>query len=399
MKLAGIICEYNPFHLGHMTHIEHTRALAGGDVGIVCAMSGNFVQRGEPAILPKHARAEAAVLCGADLVIEIPTVWAAASAERFAMGGVAVLAALGLPMALSFGSECGDLDALTRAAVAVDADEVQAAAKVLMREGISYAAARERAVGSILGKEAALLREPNNILGIEYIKAINRLGASHLTPMTFRRTLTAHDGEENGGLAPASLLRERLRAHEDVTACLPAASADILKRELEAGRAPADIRLIEPAILCRLRTMTAEDYARLPDASEGLDTRLMNAGRAARSYAEVLEKAKTKRYAMSRLRRMVLAAALGITADRQKAAPSYIRVLAMNARGREILRDAAEAASLPILTKPAAARLLGADVRRDFEREAMFTDIYSLCFPSASAREGGLEWKISPIIR
>lgn len=393
MTIAGIICEYNPFHSGHSAHIEATRRILGEDTHIVCAMSGNFAQRGEPAIMEKHARAEAAVLCGADLVLEIPTVWAVSSAERFATGGTAVLAALGLPLTLSFGSECGDIDALRAVAGSLADDKLMLLTREMAKSGVSYAAARSAAISAALGDGADIMRSPNNLLAIEYLRAIERLGAEHISAVTVQRVMTEHDGGAVGGLAPASLLREKLLAGEDISRYLPPASAEILRREAQSGRAPVSMSALEDALLYKLRTMPREDYARLPDATEGLDVRFMRAGLAARSYDELLRLAKTKRYVMSRLRRMALAALLGITGDMQKKRPEYIRVLALNSRGSEILHAAKKTASLPIITRPASAKRLDPDARALFELEARCTDIYSLAYPSREARVSGAEWK------
>lgn len=398
MLLSGIICEYNPFHSGHKAHIDMTRELLGGDAAIVCVMSGNFVQRGEPAILTKHARTEAALNCGADLVLENPVIWSTASAERFALAGVSILAALGLDMTISFGSECGDAETLKKAADALSSDRAQDIIKAGLEDGLSYAAARQRAADALLGGDADIIKKPNNILGVEYLKAIKALGAEHISPLTFKRISTEHDGEEKDGLAPASLLREMLNTGEDAAEYMPPESAAILNREIAAGRAPVTLKSAESAILYRLRTMAEEDYAALPDASEGFYLRLMRVARTASSYAEILENTKTKRYAMSRIRRMVLASLLGITAEMQNELPPYIRVLGANDRGRKILRQAKKSAALPIITKPAAARNLNENARRAFETEALATDIYNLMLPDPAQRLGGTEWTRGPVI-
>lgn len=396
MPYAGIICEYNPFHLGHGEHIRKTRELLGGGTGVICVMSGNFVQRGEPAIMEKHPRARAALFGGADLVLEIPAIWSTASAERFSEAGVHILASLGVPVTLSFGSECGDAEAIRRIAQGILSPEAQALTAQSLKDGVSYAAARQTAARELFGEEAELLKEPNNILGVEYLKAIIKHGYSHITPMTFKRIGTSHDGAAAEGLAPASLIRELLWGGGDVSEYMPKSALDIYNRQVRLGRAPVRMEKAEEAVLYRLRTMTDEEFSRLPDAAEGLDNRLALAGRTARSYAEVLENTKTKRYAMSRIRRMVLCAVLGITADMQRGLPPYIRVLGFNNRGREILHEVKKTASLPIITKPASARRLEAEARDVFELEARATDIYSLMCPKVSA--GGGEWTANPVV-
>ena len=398
MKIAGIIAEYNPFHSGHALHIEKTREKCGEDTAVVCVMSGSFVQRGEPAILSKRARAEMALVSGADLVLENPTVWAVSSAERFAAGGVAVLQALNLPIVLSFGSECGDIEKLQKSADLLGLDAVREGVKLAMKAGISYAAAREKALAAVYREGAELLRGPNNILGVEYLKAISALGAEKIEPFTFQRIATEHDGAESGSLAPASRLRELMREGRDVSPYIPEAAHAILSRELEAGLAPANINNIEAAILYRLRTMGEEEFAALPDASEGLWRRLMAAGRREASLDAVLSSVKSKRYALSRIRRMVAAAALGISAEDQRGLPPYIRVLGCNERGREVLRLARTAAKKPLITKPAAAKLLEPEAREIFDIDVRATDLFRLALNDPENRLGGTEWTYGPVI-
>ena len=398
MKIAGIIAEYNPFHSGHALHIEKTREKCGEDTAVVCVMSGSFVQRGEPAILSKRARAEMALVSGADLVLENPTVWAVSSAERFAAGGVAVLQALNLPIVLSFGSECGDIEKLQKSADFLGSDAVREGVKLAMKAGISYAAAREKALAAVYREGAELLRGPNNILGVEYLKAISALGAEKIEPFTFQRIATEHDGAESGSLAPASRLRELIRVGGDVSPYIPEAAHAILSRELEAGLAPANINNIEAAILYRLRTMGEEEFAALPDASEGVWRRLMAAGRREASLDTVLSSVKSKRYALSRIRRMVAAAALGISAEDQRGLPPYIRVLGCNERGREVLRLARTAAKKPLITKPATAKLLDPEAREIFDIDVRATDLFRLALNDPENRLGGTEWTYGPVI-
>lgn len=397
MQYAGIICEYNPFHSGHAAHIEKTRALLGEDTGVICVMSGNFVQRGEPAIMEKHARAKAAIEGGADLVIELPSIWSVATAERFSLAGVHLLSSMGLPITLSFGSECGDIETLNKVVLCLSSEEADELIVKKLKSGVSYAAARQLAASELLGDDAEILRKPNNILGIEYLKAIRKLNAIHLTPMTFGRVSTEHDGAEMDGLAPASAIRNMILNGEDASRFMPEECEKIYYREAKLGRAPIDYAAFQQFALFRLRTMPEEFYKLLPDTSEGLWNRLMDAGKTAQSYPAILEAAKTKRYAMSRIRRMVLCALLGITSDMQQGLPPYIRPLAFNKRGRAILHDIKETATLPIITKPASAKKLSDCSRCVFEKEVLCTDIYSLLYSNEKYRWGGQEWVIDPV--
>lgn len=400
MKIAGIISEYNPIHAGHIRHIALTRAMlasdaaAGSDIGVVCVMSGNFVQRGDLAIFEKHCRAEAAVACGADLVIELPLPYVLSSAERFARGGVMLLEALGVVTHLSFGSEAGNIDVLQEIADGMGAPESSVLLREEMKSGISYPAARQKAAVRLLGEKADAIKTPNNILGIEYLSALRGL-KSDMIPLTVRRIGAMHDAP---GAESASYLRQLLQNGETPWNFMPETAAAIFTRELDAGRGPVLIDNADTAILSRLRMLQAESWARLPDATEGLQDRLMRCARLQPTLAAVLDSAKTKRYPLSRLRRMALCAVLGITEDDTRQPPAYIRVLAMNRRGAEILREVNEASSLPVITKPAQAKLLPEPARSLFQKVSNATDFYVLAYPGKQNRSGGQEWTTSPKI-
>ena len=348
MGAAGIIVEYNPLHSGHLRLLEAGRAALGPDTAMVCVMSGNFVQRGDFALLRKHARARAAVESGADLVLELPLPWAVSSAEGFAAGGVQALAATGVVEHLLFGSECGDVSALERVAAALLAPSFRDRLREVLPGAVSFAAARQRALTGLLPEEdAALLESPNNILGIEYCKALLGQNAP-LRPVTIRREGSAHDG----ALAPdthpsASGLRALLRQgkREEALSLLPPAMARAYELEEAAGRAPVFWENSHRAILARLRSMTAADFAALDQGRQGIWNRRYSASRAAASLPELLAAAKTKRYAMARLRRMVLWAYLGLTPGDMPERVPYLRVLAANGTGCRLLSRMREAAA------------------------------------------------------
>ena len=400
MRAAGIIAEYNPLHSGHLRLLEAGRALLGTDTAFVCVMSGNFVQRGDFALLRKHARAQAAVESGADLVLELPLPWAVSSAEDFADGGVRVLASTGLVDHLLFGSECGDAAALERTAAALLTPAFRDQLRRELPGAVSYAAARERALGALLPEEAALLKSPNNILGIEYCKALLRQGAD-IRPVTVRREGSPHDGPLTpGGHPSASALRTLLRAGERERALdlLPPAMRRAYEAEEAEGRAPVFRENSERAILARLRSMSAADFAALDPGREGVWNRLYDAVRSAATLQELLETAKTKRYAMARLRRMVLWAYLGLTPADLPADPPYLRVLAANETGCRLLSRMRRTAAVPVLTKPAQVRRLGPEARRLFELEVRAADLYTLAYPRLEAAAGGAEWREGPVI-
>ena len=393
MDVIGVVGEFNPFHLGHFQHFEYSRAQLGSDAPIVCVMSGDFVQRGSPAVFDKHARAEAAARCGADLVFELPLPWCVASAERFATGAVGLLDALGIVTHISFGSECGDLAPLTALALAAAEEEnIEAIKDRMAAWGMSFAAAREMVLHEILGEEARLLERPNNVLGVEYLKALFAM-RSGMTPMTTARAESQHDMESTGPMRSASQLRSMMEAGEDISGYVPAAARSMPREQSDTGRGPVTMAKLEEAILSRLRMLTAEDFAALPDATEGLENRLYRAVRSEESVDAVLSAVKTKRYPLSRLRRMVICAALGVRAGMGGVRPGYARLLASTERGRALLRDVTD---IPVVTKPAAARQLPEADRAIFELTANARDLYVLGYDVISERKGGSDWKMSP---
>ncbi len=396
MTIAGIIAEYNPFHNGHAYQINSTRAR--GATHVVACMSGNFTQRGECAILPKHTRAKAALLGGADLVVELPLPYAVSSAERFAFGGVSILNALGCVELLSFGSECGDAMQLENAARALDHPDFSPVLKKHLKEGTVFPRARQLALHEALGDETAeVLSHPNNTLGVEYIKALHRLN-SGIAPMTIPRKGAAHESDSaSGAFASASLLRRRmLEDDKSWTGYVPQDAADLYRAEVSDGHAPCTLMRLERAVLARLRALPREAFTRFPDVTEGLEGRIYKAVRAATGLDELYSLIKSKRYTLSRVRRMVLCAFLGVETARLLQPPPYIRVLGFNARGAEILARAKDTASLPVGTSLADMVRLGGDGKRFAELEAAATDLFVLCAPDAQAC--GLDFTMKPVI-
>jgi predicted nucleotidyltransferase len=399
MAVIGVVCEYNPFHRGHLLHLESCRTALGEDSPVLCVMSGDFVQRGEAAVFDKFARAEAACRCGADLVIELPLPWCLASAEGFARGAVSLLGALGATH-LSFGSESGALAPLAELARALGDPALTERVKAMMAAdpSLSFAAARERAAAEKLGETALLLRRPNDILAVEYLKAIDALCPA-LRPLPILRQGAAHDEEgREGQLRSASELRRWLREGRSLAGSIPPEAEAVYARALQRGCAPADPARLELALLSRLRMLGAEDFDRLPDGEGGPGRRLWRAVQEKNSLEEIAAAAKSKRYAFSRLRRMLLCAALQIPAGQGRTLPPYARVLAATARGRELLRSLDDKSGVPILTKPAAVRSLGGEAERVFELGARAHDLYVLGYPAPDARSPGEDWRRGPAI-
>ncbi len=337
MRTVGIICEYDPLHLGHQKQFDLIRQTDPG-CGIVCLMSGNYVQRGKPAIVDKSLRASAAVACGADLVLELPLTAALSSAEGFAAKGVAVLGSF--CDGLCFGAEDDDPDALMETAHDLLADAFPPALRIHLDEGLSFPAARAAALVD-LGRSADLLTRPNNILAVEYCKAIIMQNCA-MAPIPIHRGGSYHDQAPHATDPSATALRPMLLEDQDWLSLVPAAAVPFFKgatlHHLSAG---------ERAILGRLRTMTEDEFHALPYGSEGLWRKLMHAARSCATLEEVATAVKSKRYTRTRIDRMILCAFLGLTHADLDAPPPYARVLAFNDTGRQILNAAREHGLFP----------------------------------------------------
>ena len=397
--VLGVVCEYNPFHRGHLYHLRESRRAAGEDAAVVCVQSGDFVQRGEAAVFSKFARAEAALACGADLVAELPLPWCLSSAEGFARGAVGLLAALGAER-ISFGSETGETEPLEElAALMLSPGFIEdVKARLNADATLSFAAARQLAAAERLGETAQLLAQPNNILAVEYCKAIRQSGAS-MRPFAVKRVGSGHDRSDEEGPLSASALRDRLYAGEILSDEIPEAAAAIYRREIGQGSALLRRDALELPMLARLRQLDEEDFLSLPDASDGLGHRLFRAVQEEPTLEAVYTSVKTKRYALSRIRRLCLCAGLGVRARMADGVPPYARVLAANERGRALLREAADRAAVPILTKPAAVRELPEGCEAIFTLGARAHDFYVLGCPDPARRRPGGDWRASPVMR
>jgi len=376
MTFSAVVCELNPLHLGHSTLLDAARR---SSAGVVCILSGNFVQRGEPAILDKWARTRLALQAGADLVVGLPLPWACAGAERFARGGVALAGSLPGVGSLIFGSEVPDVQAIWQAAKALLSPGFPAALARVPDDGSPFARRRQQALAGLIGPEgAALLRCPNAALAVEYCKAIIELGLP-LRPVAFPRTGAPHDCPASPGeTLSASQLRAKMMAGEDITGLVPSCTQQTIAEEMAAGRCPASLAQLERPILARLRTMSAADFANLPDISEGLENRLYKASRQATSLGEFYALAKTKRYTHARLRRLVLSAFLGLTAG-LAATPPYLHILGMTSRGSALLKEC----TLPVLARPADLARMSSDAQAIYFLEARADDLYALAAPAA----------------
>ena len=368
---VGIVCEYNPFHLGHRKQIDSIREKFGANTGIICAMSGNYVQRGHPAVFDKTIRAEAAIRCGADLVVELPVTTSLSSAEGFAAGGVAVLSRL--CDGLCFGAETADLRQLLGTAEALLSEDFP---KLLRREldtGRSFPAARQAALEK-MGLPGAILKSPNNILAVEYCKAILRQ-SSPMQPLPIFREGSYHAKEADFENPSATSLRIRLQNGLEISEYLPEPAGRVFAgapiHTLEAG---------QRAVLSRLRTMEDAEFEALPFGSEGLWRKLMRESRTQATLEAIASAVKSKRYTRSRIDRMILCAFLGITAPMLEAEIPYVRVLAFNDRGREILSGTKKDGFFLNAGQPAPHPL--------WEMEQRWEDLYGLFQTGAPGQPG-----------
>ena len=330
MDTTGIICEYNPLHAGHKKQFDRIKDLYP-HTGIVCLMSGNYVQRGHPAVIDKSLRAKAAVLSGADLVLELPITASLSSAEGFAAEGVRILG--GFCSRLCFGAESADKEALLAAAQALLSPEFPEKLKAELNKGISFPAARQAALQA-MGIKKDILSRPNDILAIEYCKAILQQ-KSTMTPLPIVREGNYHDTAIDEENPSATALRAHMAENTDWLHYVPEAArgvfADAEEHTLSAG---------EQAILYRLRTMTNYEFEALPYGSEGLWRKLMYNARKYATLEEIISATKSKRYTRTRLDRMIMCTFLGITQKDMDSPAPYVRVLALNDKGREILKVA-----------------------------------------------------------
>ncbi len=376
----GIICEYNPMHRGHEYMIKKLRD--GGETTVVCLMSGNFVQRGDCAVCDKYDRAEAAVRSGADLVLELPFPWSCASAGYFAAAGVHILTALGIKN-IAFGSESASLDMLVAAADASEAAMVAATAD----EG--YAAAYYSAINRALGKSGETRLPPNDILGVEYIRAARRLGRGVEFTVVRREGAGYHDTEADAEFPSATALRAAI-LDGNFPRGMTEASAELVRKAISEGRAPARIEGVGAAAVWRFRSGGAE-LAAFAECGGGVSGRLANAARDSGTLRAMLGAAATKKYTDARLRRAVIFALTGTYRQDLDRLPAYTTVLAAGARGRAFLASVRRSAAVAVATRPSdALDMDGEAARRQTALLLSAESLYSLMLPAPSPAGGFL---------
>lgn len=399
MRICGIVCEYNPFHNGHAHHLRETRNRSQADF-VACVMSGHFMQRGSPALLDKWTRAQMALLAGADVVLELPTLFAVRPAEQFALGGVAMLHALGAD-ALAFGCEVDQLDALRTVACLLqdEPQEFHTALREQLMLGAAHAQARGHALSAILpaGLDAAALSQPNCTLALCYLRALQALGSA-MEPLLIPRLGSGYHDSALHAMASATAIREGVRTAQwpDVRAAMPEDAYGLLSAAQESGRLHTPDAL-DVALLARLRTLPTHYIAALCDVSEGLEHRIVRAAWQAGTREALLDQIKCKRYTRARLSRILCAALLGITQDLAERCPTppYARLLGFRKSATPLLRHWQRAGNLPLITKLPPSRTLDDPC---LALDVHATDLWSLGCAQPTARAAGLDYSTSPVI-
>lgn len=352
--ILGIISEYNPFHNGHLHHLELSKQITKTSFS-VAVMSGNFIQRGDTSIVDKWTKAEMALKNGIDLVLELPTVYATSSAENFADGAIKILNSLGVVDYVSFGSEIGEITPMNDIAEILynEPKELSNLIKSQLRSGLSYPKAREIAVSQFFGssmKYTDILTNPNNILGVEYLKALKRQ-KSNITPLTIKRDYSDYNSKkEKKGIASATAIRTMIKNNKNVHYVVPLETYELLDNCIKQEKIVKDLSVFERQIIYKLRGMSLDEIRKLPDVSEGLENKIKFACLATNSLDELIEEVKSKRYTQSRIQRILLYALLNITEKdmiNSKKTTPYVRVLGFNKHGKRII--SAIAASNPKL--------------------------------------------------
>lgn len=359
---VAVISEFNPFHNGHKYLVDTAKEKTGESVIVI--MSGSFVQRGEVAVADKFERAEIALKNGVDLVAELPAVYAVANAQRFAECGVKIARSFGCVNYLAFGCETDDISLLKTAAYAVDDAKVGKLVARQMKSGCYYPRALEYAVRRVFGNDVAeVFTTPNNILALEYLRALK---GSNIVPLPIKRTGAAHDSSQTSEkIASASQIRQLLRSGGDVSAFVPCTVSKITYAQN-----------LERAVLYKLRSITSEELAKLPDVNEGLENRIYDAVHKYNSVEEIISAVKTKRYTHARLRRIIACAVLGITEALQNTPCEYVRVLGFTSEGEKLLKSC----GADVVTSVAKALKNGGENAKLLEKDLLASDILALAY-------------------
>lgn len=411
LQTVGIIAEYNPFHNGHQWQLEAAKKQSGCPFSIG-VMSGHFVQRGEPAFFDKWKRAEMAVRGGVDLMIELPTVFALRSAQYFGTGGIRLLNSLGIVSHVCFGAEHADLTKLKKIATATRDSQILADMHLHLQTGSTYAAALGYAVEKNYHISADILNSPNNILAIEYLRAIKKFAPDLLPIAVTRQQSHYNDLAMTAPFASATAIRNALLNNRSVTdeirSAMPTMTAEMIKQLFAEQRGPVTFSNFSSIILAQLRTATLEKLEQLPSVSEGLHYKLRESALAATNIDQLITFLKSKRYPYTRLQRIIAHSLLGTTQSQlagfDESGPLYARVLAFNQKGRLLLKQMTQYSTIPIITKTT--HFLSSKERDHHHLtplqemlsiDTVASDIYSLGMPSSNWNRGAWDFRHPPL--
>lgn len=392
MKVAAIITEYNPFHNGHKYQVDKIRELLGDDTVVIAIMSGNFTQRGEIAIADKTVRAKAAVECGVNLVLELPFPYSMSSAEFFAKGGVYIANALGIVDYLVFGSECGNIRELSDIASIMLSSEYQLYLDSLKNSpdyrDAGYPELCEKALSDIYGKEFSRdFFSPNNILGIEYIKALKSLSSS-IEPLTIRREGAGYLDIINpmAEFQSASAIREEI-ACKNLSALdfVPQNAKNIYIKAIDEGKMPSDISRLDLALISFFRLNSPKADLDIHDATGGLYNRLCEMSAEATSISNLTKRTETKKYTTARIRRAIWNSYFGVTSSDIRSMPSYTQVLAMDSTGRAALKRIKKVTDFPVITKPSSYKDMDEQVVKQKEMSNKADSVFALTLKVANS--------------
>ena len=398
-KVVGIIAEYNPFHNGHSYHIQNTKVLTGADF-VVAVMTGNFTQRGNTSVVDKWEKTKMALNGGADLVIELPTIYSISSAENFANGAIKILNTLGIVDSISFGMEADDISTLNNISnvLYMEPPEYKAILEHELSKGSSFPKARENALMMYLNdikRYANVLKGSNNILAIEYLKALKKQ-KSNLVPIGVKREKVYYNSTKIiDEYASATGIRNLLLHNqlEEVRKVVPAKTYSLLLNNIRQGTYVLDITTYNNEIIYKLRSMTVKEIANLPDVNEGLEYLIKDASNKTNNLIELINKVKSKRYTQTRVQRILLYALLGITKkdmEISKKMTPYIRVLGCSENGKMLLSQINSKAKVITSFKKFEKSNKNRKIKRILEIDKKATDIYTLGYKKES--KAGLDY-------
>ena len=375
LKVLGITAEYNPFHNGHKYHIEESIKETGCDICAV-VMSGNFVQRGAPAICDKHIRASWAVENGADIVFELPVVYALSTAEKFAFGAISLLNALNCTY-ISFGAESS-------------LNEINAVYQMYKNTDKSFSADKPFHIARTeIDKSFEILKTPNNILAFEYLKAIDKT-KSNIIPFVLKRSDKGYNSLDIEKYSSASAVREAVLNNKDFSCAVPFDTAKFLKET------PKAYEELFVKLICYEVITNQHKLEHISEIREGIENRILNVVKenSYSNYEELVKSIKSKRYTYTAISRMLFQILLGITKEDTCVSPKYLRVLAFNSKGQELLKKLKKTSPLPIITKPSGYKQLDDEAISMIEKDFLATDIYNL----ATNKKGKADISTSPAI-